>query len=77
MEDKNIELCSIFQPDELPDRLRIPQDGNLMLNDFMASTVDLLVSDIPMARDIAKEALGSELNPRLLVRLFRQLNECV
>lgn len=75
LEDRTEELLSLFPNQKLADHLRILHDGNAMLNDFMATTVDLLVSDVPLARDTAKEALGSELNPRLLVRLFKQLNE--
>ncbi|KAL5507799.1 IRA2 [Sanghuangporus vaninii] len=77
LEDRTEEILSLFPNHQLADHLRVLHDGNNMLNDFMATTVDLLVSENPLARDTAKEALGSELNPRLLVRLFKHLNEMV
>lgn len=65
----------ILSIEDLPDRFRIPQDGDMMLQDFLTSTVEFLVSEPALARDTAKEALGSELNPRMYSRLFRHLNE--
>ena len=75
MEDLTSELVKLFPTHELPDRVRIPQEGNLMIQEFIQSTVESLVWDVPLARDTAKEALGSELNPRLFNRLFKQLYE--
>lgn len=75
MEDLTSDLVKMFPTHELPDRVRISQDGNFMLQDFIASTVEFLVSEVPLARDTAKEALGSELSPRLFSRLFKQLYE--
>lgn len=69
------EITNFIPSTELPDRMRVPRDGSLMLQEFLATTMDMLVSEIPLARDTAKEALGSELNPRLFMRLFKQLNE--
>ena len=60
---------------ELPDRLRIAYDGNYMLTDFLTTTVDTLLFDLPTARDTAKEALGTELHPKLFVTLFKLLHE--
>ena len=60
---------------ELPDRLRVAHDGNFMLTDFLTTTVDTLLFDIPMARDTAKEALVTELHPKLFARLFKLLHE--
>lgn len=68
-------LTTTLPISEIPDRFRIPQDSVRMLQEFMAATVEFLISELPVARDAAKEALGSELNPRLYARLFKQLNE--
>ena len=60
---------------ELPDRLRIVQDGEAMIQDFLSSTVDFLASESAIVRDTAKEALSSELNLRLGGRLLIKLIE--
>lgn len=65
----------ILSIEDLPDRFRIPQDGDMMLQDFLTSTVEFLVSELGIARDTAKEALGSELHPRMYARLFKHLSE--
>ncbi|KAI5118442.1 hypothetical protein M0805_000576 [Coniferiporia weirii] len=70
-------LQTTLSVQDIPDRFRVPQDGEEMLKDFMASTVESLVMELALARDTAKEALGSELNPRLFGRLFKQLNSVV
>ncbi|KAH8118768.1 hypothetical protein DFH11DRAFT_1839273 [Phellopilus nigrolimitatus] len=76
-EPGNNSLVNSMPAQFVPDRFRAPQDGRLMLNDFMSSTVESLLAELAIARDTAKEALGSELNPRLYDRLFKQLNEVV
>ena len=65
----------VLSIEDLPDRFRIPQDGEMMMQDFLTSTVECLVSEYAIARDTAKEALGSELNPRMYGRLFKHLSE--
>ena len=68
-------LANVIPIKYLPDRFRILQDGEAMIHNFIVSSVEFLISRNPRARDTVKEALGSELTPRLYPRLFKQLNE--
>lgn len=74
-EDGRNALQELLPVSSLADRLRVAQDANFMLQDYLATTVDTLLFDIPMARDTAKEALGTELQPKLLSKLYKLLRE--
>ena len=70
-----ITLANRIPIHHLPDRFRVLHDGETYIQNFIQWSVEFLISNIPRARDTVKEALGSELNPRLYPRLFRSLNE--
>ena len=57
----------------LPDRMRVIQDPLPLIEDFMSFLMTLLVSSDTQTRDIAREALGSELSPRLYEKLINHL----
>jgi hypothetical protein len=73
----NNNLTSIIPAKYLPDRFRAAQDGEVMIQNFIIASVDFLIADSPHARDLVKEALGSELSPSLYSRLFKQLHAYV
>lgn len=68
-------LANVIPIKYLPDRFRVLQDREAMIHSFIKSSVEFLISRNPQARDTVKEALGSELTPRLYPRLFKQVNE--
>ncbi|KAA1466679.1 hypothetical protein DENSPDRAFT_831556 [Dentipellis sp. KUC8613] len=70
-------LQSIIPSELLPDSMRVLKDPRDLINTFVTYLIDLLVSDSSMARDISKEALGSELSPRLYGKLFKHLDEVI
>ena len=70
-----VALKDVMPLQYIPDRLRIEVDGDEMLQEFMSASMEVLIANSAVARDTAKEALGSELNPRLYGRLFKHLNE--
>lgn len=70
----NKDLLSIIPAKYLPDRFRAPQDGEEMVQNLIVASVDFLIADSPHAREIVKEALGSELSPKLYSFLFKQLH---
>ncbi|THH13571.1 hypothetical protein EW146_g6666 [Bondarzewia mesenterica] len=61
----------------LPDSMRVLKDPRDLVGTFVTYLIDLLVSDSVMAREISKEALGSELSPRLYTKLFKHLDEVI
>ena len=67
-------LLDIIPAKYLPDRFRAEQDGEGMIQTFIVNSVDFLIAESPHAREIVKEALGSELNPGLYSTLFRHLH---
>lgn len=68
-------LTSIIPASCLPDRFRILQDSEDIMKTYITSSVDFLVADSVNAREVAKEALGSELSSSMYPRLIRRLNE--
>jgi predicted acyltransferase (DUF342 family) len=57
----------------LPDRMRVIQNPLPLIEDFVDYLTTLLVSGDTQTRDIVREALGSELSPRLYGRLIQHL----
>jgi hypothetical protein len=53
------------------------RDSNKLLNEFLEHLIDLLVSDNIFTREVARDALGAELSPRLYNRVFHYLEEHV
>ena len=68
-------LTTIVPTKYLPDEMRVAQDPSLMVEKFVMDLTDLLVVDSMQVREVAREALGSELSPRLYSRLVRHLDE--
>jgi hypothetical protein len=78
-------LTAVIPTQYLPDEMRVTQesiarvtlDSGALVESFVTDLTDLLVVDSMQVREVAREALGSELNPRLYSRLVRHLDEFV
>lgn len=68
-------LQGIIPAELLPDSMRVLRDPRELITTFVTYLIDLLISDSIMAREISKEALGTELSPKLYGKLFRHLDE--
>jgi len=66
-------LAEVIPPKFLPDRIRVIQNPLSLVEDFLNSLVDHLATSDMHIRDIVREALGSELNPRLYGKLIKYL----
>jgi hypothetical protein len=75
-EDQNLgALTSIIPQQYLPDQMRALKNPGLLVETFVTDLTDLLVVDSMQVREVAREALGSELSPRLYSRLLKHLEE--
>lgn len=71
---KNLDILgTVIAHKYLPDRMRIIQDPSPLIEDFLTFLMTLLVSGDTQTRDIAREALGSELSSRLYGNLIKHL----
>lgn len=68
-------LTHIVPAHHLPDQMCSLRDPDALLNEFLTYVIDLLVSKSQFARDVARDAIGSELSPKLYVRVFKYLDE--
>ncbi|KAI6003613.1 hypothetical protein EDD15DRAFT_2567619 [Pisolithus albus] len=68
-------LTTIIMGEYLPDEMRALRDPEELVNTFIEFLTAALVDENPRIRETAKEAIGSELNPRLLSKLFKHLDE--
>ncbi|KAL4251095.1 Ras-GAP domain-containing protein [Abortiporus biennis] len=68
-------LTSIIPATYLPDQIRVLRDTTDLLSIFLTQTIDALASDSGQAREVAKDALGSELNPRMYPRIIKELDQ--
>ncbi|THH31919.1 hypothetical protein EUX98_g2275 [Antrodiella citrinella] len=68
-------LTTLLPSEFLPDQMRVLRDPQDLLTIFLTEIVNLLVSDSVQARDVAREALGAELSPRLYTRILRELDQ--
>ncbi|KAI0080777.1 hypothetical protein K474DRAFT_1717515 [Panus rudis PR-1116 ss-1] len=57
----------------LPDQFRVMRNPADLLAIFLGNVTNLLIDEAPQVRDVAREALGNELNPRLYTRILREL----
>jgi hypothetical protein len=57
----------------LPDRIRVIENPLPLIEDFISTLMTLLVTGDTQTRDIVREALGSELSPRLYGKLIKNL----
>jgi neurofibromin 1 len=69
-------LTSVIPPQHLPDELHV-QDPMAMVSTFINDLTDLLIAESTQVREVARDALGNELSPRLYGKLFRHLEELV
>lgn len=70
-------LADIIPARELPDHFRVLTDPSSLVDRFIADLTDLLVAEDVQIREIARDALGSELSPRLYGRLLGYLEGVV
>ena len=70
-------LTSVIAAQYLPDELRVLQNPSTMVSSFITDLTDLLIAESAQVREVARDALGTELSPRLFGRLFRHLEESV
>ena len=66
-------LAGVIPPKFLLDKLRVIQSPLPLVDDFVSSLINLLVSGDMYIRDVVREALGSELSPRLYGKLIKNL----
>ncbi|TCD61394.1 Ras GTPase activating protein ira2 [Steccherinum ochraceum] len=66
-------LAALIPSEYLPDQMRVLRDPQDLLTIFLTEIVNLLVSESVQARDVAREALGAELSPRLYTRILKEL----
>ncbi|PVG03445.1 hypothetical protein CPB86DRAFT_723065 [Serendipita vermifera] len=70
-------LASWFGTAHTPERLRRVTDFEELTKEFIASVVELLVSDNGFVRETAKEALGTESHPFLFPMILLQLDSVI
>ncbi|KAI6152285.1 hypothetical protein BKA82DRAFT_4387651 [Pisolithus tinctorius] len=68
-------LTTVIMGEYLPDEMRALRDPEELVNSFIEFLTAALVDENARVRETAKEAIGSELNPRLLSKLFKHLDE--
>ena len=61
-------------PELLPPELKTPIPSEDLVKRFISTVVDMLINDDILTRETAKEALGSELHPKLYPLLLAQLD---
>lgn len=70
-------LAKIIPAKYLPDKMRVIPNPVPLVEDFIGDLVGLLHTGDMQVRDIVREALGTELSPRLYGRLIRNMEESV
>ncbi|KAH7916805.1 hypothetical protein BJ138DRAFT_1121610 [Hygrophoropsis aurantiaca] len=68
-------LTTIIPAEFLPDDMRVLRDPADLVNIFVDFLTDALIDDVVRVREVAKEALGSELSPCLFAKLFKHLDD--
>jgi neurofibromin 1 len=68
-------LNSVVPAQYLPDEMHVSQDPMPMVSVFINDLTDLLIAESAQVREVARDALGNELSPRLFGRFFRHLEE--
>jgi neurofibromin 1 len=66
-------VASVIAQKFLPDRIRIIQNPLILVDDFINTLMNLLVTGDTQTRDVVREALGFELSPRLYGKLIKNL----
>ena len=77
MEDRlDIEaLTSVFSSRDFPDEMRMLRHPADLVFKFVSEVTRLLMSDDVQIRDVARDALGAELSPRLYPSLMKHIEE--
>jgi hypothetical protein len=57
--------------------MRVLQNPATLVETFVTDLTNLLVADDMQVREVARDALGAELSPRLYPRLIKHLDEYV
>ncbi|KAG2060194.1 hypothetical protein BDR06DRAFT_948277 [Suillus hirtellus] len=68
-------LTAVIPPEFLLDDMRSLRDPADLVALFIEFLTNALIDDVVRVREVAREALGSELSPRLFSKLFRHLDE--
>jgi hypothetical protein len=68
-------LADVLPAIDLPDSIRVIQNPVPMVMTFITDLTNLLMAPDTKVRDIAREALGAELSPRLYSKLLKHLDE--
>ena len=68
-------ITDYFPSHLVPTRFQTISSPNDMVFTFIHHIVDFLMEDAIFVREVAKEAVGSELNPRLYPLLFARLDQ--
>jgi neurofibromin 1 len=68
-------LASVVPAQYLPDEMRIMQNPVSLVTSFVSDVTDQLVSPDTQFREVARNSLGAELNPRLYSRLLKHFDE--
>lgn len=68
-------LANVIPHRELPDEMRALQNPTPLVHAFVAQLTKMLMSEDIQLRDVARDALGAELSPRLYSRLLKHVEE--
>lgn len=68
-------LANAIPAHALPDKMRVIQNPVPLVTTFITDLTNLLVSPDTNVRDVARDALGAELSPRLYSKLLKHLDE--
>jgi len=70
-------LAAAIPPEFLLDEMRVLRDPADLVTIFVEFLTGALIDDVVRVREVAREALGLELSPRLFSKLFKHLDEWV
>ena len=70
-------LDKIVPREMVPDKLRVIENPRANIERFLDNLIGHLIASDNTIRDFVREALGSELGPRLYTRLLDVLKACV
>lgn len=68
-------LANVIPAYALPDSMRVIQNPVPLVTTFITDLTNLLMAPDMKIRDIARDALGAELSPRLYSKLLKHLDE--
>lgn len=68
-------LAKVIPANSLPDNMRVIQNPVPLITTFITDLTNLLMAPDTKIRDIARDALGAELSPRLYSKLLKHLDE--